>query len=44
MMVDRSPGSISRFNQELWDWGANPAPAVWKVPVVRYDEDEKKKP
>jgi tetratricopeptide (TPR) repeat protein len=35
---------VARFNQELWDWGVNQAPVVWKVPVVRYDEDEKKKP
>jgi tetratricopeptide (TPR) repeat protein len=31
---------VARFNQELWDWGANQAPDVWKVPMVRYDEDE----
>jgi hypothetical protein len=31
---------VARFNQELWDWSVNQAPAVWKVPVVRYDEDE----
>ncbi|HTG32214.1 MAG TPA: hypothetical protein VLB76_04735 [Thermoanaerobaculia bacterium] len=35
---------VARFNQELWDWGVNQAPVVWKVPIVRYDEDEKKKP
>jgi tetratricopeptide (TPR) repeat protein len=29
---------VSRFNQELWDWGANQAPPVWKVPIVRYDD------
>ncbi len=31
---------VNRFNQELWDWCANQAPDVWKVPMVRYDEDE----
>jgi hypothetical protein len=31
---------VARFNQELWEWCANQAPAVWKVPVVRYDEEE----
>jgi tetratricopeptide (TPR) repeat protein len=29
---------VSRFNQELWEWGANQAPPVWKVPIVRYDD------
>jgi tetratricopeptide (TPR) repeat protein len=29
---------VARFNQELWDWAANQAPDVWKVPVVRYDD------
>ena len=28
---------VDRFNQDLLDWAANQAPAVWKVPVVRYD-------
>ena len=31
---------VSRFNQDLWDWSVNQAPVVWKVPMVRYDEDE----
>jgi hypothetical protein len=30
---------VSRFNQELWDWCATQAPAAWKVPIVRYDEE-----
>jgi tetratricopeptide (TPR) repeat protein len=34
---------VARFNQELWDWAVNQAPVVWKVPIVRYDEDEKEK-
>jgi hypothetical protein len=32
---------IDRFNQELLDWAANQAPSVWKVPIVRYDEEKK---
>ncbi|MFL6231891.1 MAG: hypothetical protein ACJ76N_02035 [Thermoanaerobaculia bacterium] len=30
---------VPRFNQELWDWCATQAPAAWKVPIVRYDEE-----
>jgi tetratricopeptide (TPR) repeat protein len=32
---------VARFNQELLDWAANQAPTVWKVPVVRYDEEKR---
>jgi tetratricopeptide (TPR) repeat protein len=31
---------VPRFNQELWDWCATQAPAAWKVPIVRYDEEK----
>ncbi|MFL6197006.1 MAG: peptidase MA family metallohydrolase [Thermoanaerobaculia bacterium] len=28
---------INQFDRELWEWGINKAPAVWKVDVVEYD-------
>lgn len=32
---------VARFNQELLEWATNQAPSVWKVPIVRYDEEKK---
>ena len=32
---------VARFNQELLDWATSQAPSVWKVPIVRYDEEKK---
>lgn len=34
--------SVAQFNRDLLDWAATQAPAVWKVPIVRYDEEKKK--
>ncbi|HEY3570586.1 MAG TPA: hypothetical protein VGP73_21830 [Thermoanaerobaculia bacterium] len=33
---------VARFNQDLQDWAVNQAPSVWKVPIVRYDEEKTK--
>ena len=32
---------VARFNQDLQDWATHQAPSVWKVPIVRYDEEKK---
>lgn len=31
---------MSDFDRALWEWGSTEAPDVWKVELVRYDEEE----